>query len=366
MAEDAQRQRRRIVLISPQTGSKTRLTDPPETSIAGDTSPSFSPDGTRVAFVRTGGAWNSGELWIQSLEGDELRQLTFEGYAEILGLTWTSDGQEIIFSAAEEGFGQSHLFRIPVKGGTPQVVTAAGMGALFPCIRGDRLVFVKSEWEGLGIWRIPGPNMKEERDPERIIQTNPVYKDRFMKLSPNGQKIAFTSTRTGTAEVWTSQTDGSDEFQLTRQGGTTPAWSPDGQRIAFVSFVEGNADVYVVDAEGGQPKRLTLYPKPDIGPSWSHDGRWIYFSSGRSGTGQIWKKSPEGGEAIQVTQKGRGLSSCVAGWSVYLLSEEQKHEQCWMGRTTLADSRGRRRRDRDPSIPWWVLGYRGGSDLLRT
>ncbi len=177
-------------------------------------------------------------------------------------------------------------------------------------------MFVQRESEGLGIWRIPGPNMKEKRNPEPISHTNPMLADHMIRVSPSGQTIAFASTRSGTEEVWTSQADGSHPMQLTRQGGTGPAWSPDGQRIVFVSIVEGKADIYVVDAEGGEPKRLTTDPKPDNTPSWSHDGRWIYFATANQ---QIRKVSPEGEETFPVARRWAWPHASAAGEYVYYM-----------------------------------------------
>ena len=297
------RERTRIVLISTQTRDRVELTFPPDpsagTSFGGDTAPSFSPDGNRVAFARIGPSGLC-DLWVQSVGGGELQQLTSEGYGTIHSLTWSQDGQEIIFSA-ERGIETSLLFRVSVKDGTPEVVTGPGMGAVDPCVRGNRLVFVQRVLERPDIWRIPGRSAKEKREPVRIIHTHPRFADYLVRVSPDGQKIAFTSSRNG-SEVYTSGADGSGLFRLSR--GAHPNWSPDGRRIAFASAVEGNMDVYIVDAEGGDPKRLTSNPAFDTHPSWSRDGRWVYFSSHRSGTGQIWKMSPDGGEAIPVTREG--------------------------------------------------------------
>ena len=164
-------------------------------------------------------------------------------------------------------------------------------------------MFVQSVGEGNEIWRTPGPNNpnnEENRNPQRIIHTNPMYMDHQARVSPDGRKIAFTSTRGGDLQVWTSKADGSGPFRLAHQHGGRPDWSPDGRRIAFASLKEGNADIYVVDVEGGEPQRLTTNPAVDTSPSWSHDGRWIYFNS----RGQVWKVSPEGGEPTQVTRNG--------------------------------------------------------------
>ncbi len=314
--------RSRIVRFSPQTREKEELTHPPDTSLDGDTFPSFSPDGTQVAFVRTGVAAMNRDVWIQSVEGGETRQVTSERYAGINCLTWTFDSQEIIFSAT------NRLFRVSAKGGKPRVVTGPGPGARCPCVREDRLVFVRSRSEGWEIWRVPGPNNTETLDPQRIIYTNPLYWEYQARVSPDGQKIAFSSDRSGNSEIWTSPADGSGQpFQLSSlSSGGGPDWSPDGQSIAFAALVEGNTDIYVVDAEGGEPTRVTTNPDSDTRPNWSHDGRWIYFASG----GQIWKMSPEGEDRTQITRKGgQRPHESPNGEYVYYLKSDRSMWSIW-------------------------------------
>jgi Tol biopolymer transport system component len=126
-------------------------------------------------------------------------------------------------------------------------------------------------------------------------------------VSPNGQKTAFRSNRSGSFEIWICDSDGSNPIQLTSLGAPnsgTPRWSPDGRQIAFDSRKEGHSDIYVINAEGGAPRRLTTEPFENNVPSWSRDGRWIYFGSNRSGTGQIWRVPAQGGQAAQVTKQG--------------------------------------------------------------
>jgi eukaryotic-like serine/threonine-protein kinase len=125
--------------------------------------------------------------------------------------------------------------------------------------------------------------------------------------------------------------DGSNAVQLTALGdGGTPRWSPDGERIAFDSSRDGQHELYIVSANGGQPRRLTTHPSSDIIPSWSRDGKWIYFASNRSGEYQVWKMPADGGEAIRVTQKGgREAFESLDGTSVYYAKGDQQADSLW-------------------------------------
>jgi Tol biopolymer transport system component len=126
-------------------------------------------------------------------------------------------------------------------------------------------------------------------------------------FSPDGQRIVYSSTRSGHSEIWTSLADGSHPSQITHMDGPetgTPRWSPDGTKIAFDSSPNFNADIWIVNADGGAPRRLTTEPSAEYNPSWSRDGEWIYFTSNRTGTHELWKTPAAGGPAVQITRHG--------------------------------------------------------------
>ena len=62
-----------------------------------------------------------------------------------------------------------------------------------------------------------------------------------------------------------------------------PAWSPDGKRIAFSSTHEGNQEIYAAAVDGSDLVRLTQNPGIDAHPCWSPDGRTIAFATDRWG-----------------------------------------------------------------------------------
>jgi len=84
-------------------------------------------------------------------------------------------------------------------------------------------------------------------------------------------KIAFTSYRDGSPEVYVMNADGTDPRNLTNHPAwdLDPAWSPDGSRIAFTSDRDGNEEVYVMNADGTDPRNLTNDPADETEPVWS-------------------------------------------------------------------------------------------------
>lgn len=135
--------------------------------------------------------------------------------------------------------------------------------------------------------------------------------DRNPQFSPDGKKVAFASDRSGKAEIWIANTDGSDPIQLTfSRASGTPRWSPDGHSIVYDTLDdEGRWDVYRVDAAGGTPIPVVRDPADDNSPSVSGHGQWIYFASNRTGRYEIYRISPQGGEPAKLTDNG--------GWTAF-------------------------------------------------
>jgi TolB protein len=124
--------------------------------------------------------------------------------------------------------------------------------------------------------------------------------------SPDGSKIAFVRGYDGTgegyanlspcaAEVYVVNVPGglsggvvtADEVSLTRgQGGTDPAWSPDGTRVAFSSQRDGNYELYTMDPNGEGVTRLTYTSSAEAEPAWSPDGSSLAYASQRARAGE--------------------------------------------------------------------------------
>lgn len=122
--------------------------------------------------------------------------------------------------------------------------------------------------------------------------------------SPDGSKIAFVSNFGGDAEILVLDVayDGDKVVPVLPHRQLTdnavidfdPTWAPDGQRLAFASTRTGDRDIYAMslahgDTDPSHPSiRLTMSDSVDGNPSWSADGSFIAFTSERSGNRDIW------------------------------------------------------------------------------
>ena len=104
-------------------------------------------------------------------------------------------------------------------------------------------------------------------------------------MHPDGSRAAFVLRNwaadqpKSVARIWTVPLDGGQATALTTGPGndTHPRWSPDGQQLAFLSTRDGEqgsgkAQIYVMPASGGTPRRLCTLPNGVESFAWSPDG----------------------------------------------------------------------------------------------
>lgn len=122
--------------------------------------------------------------------------------------------------------------------------------------------------------------------------------------SPDGDRLAFGSSRRGNWDIYTARIDGSGLARLTDDDAndSAPAWSPSGDRIAFASDRDGNSEIYVMSRDGSRPLRMTHNPAPDHDPSWSPDGReLVFYREIGQGSDRVFVVEVESGEELNIT-----------------------------------------------------------------
>ncbi len=296
-----------LFLMSIDTGEKRQLTAPaPGTYLDG--SPAFSPDGRRLAFIRFPSGQPAGDLYVldpsrdQSSEAD-LQRLTFDSDAVVAG--WTPAGTHVLY--ASEALRGGDLRRIAVSGNSePESLAPLDSTGFLPApavsLDGRRVAYVET-FHDTGVTRLEIPNGSGR--PVSTMLIDSTRADMHAQYSPDGNRIAFRSHRSGSRECWTCESDGSNPVQLTSLSACrNPQWAPDGRRILFEHGTRGLEDIWAVDSAGGAAQPLITGPSADIQANCSRDGEWIYFTSDRGGQFDVWKVRTDGGDPVQVTTTG--------------------------------------------------------------
>ncbi len=311
-----------LFLYSAENGVRRPLTLPPA-GYSADTNPALSPDGRSLAFLR-GTDLATLDLYVLRLNpnwsasGEPRRLTSWNRFA--LSPAWTADGREIIMASGE--YFSTRLWRVPVFGsGQASIIASAGDGVMLPALSQDgRLAFTQRR-RNVSIWTLDLTASSQAGSRLRRWPASSSRIDTHPRFSPDGKRVAFASTRTGTYQIWVANTDGGGAFQLTSITATLvgmPSWSPDGSTILFHALNEGRFELYAISAAGGTARRL-MHSRAQVGgATFSADGRWIFFSSNDVGGFQIWRMPEQGGKAVQLTRGGgQGARESADGRYLY-------------------------------------------------
>jgi dipeptidyl aminopeptidase/acylaminoacyl peptidase len=267
------------------------------TSNVRDTMPRWSPDGRRIAFVRSlekDGKPQPGQVYLLDMNGGEAYPLT-QDTKGVTSIEWSPDGRTVAFTAPVAGDEQDKRddkekdAKSDVQVITRAVYRANGNPTYVDAARHTHIFTVAAT-------NADKPQTKQVTDGE--------YDEREIEWAPDGSKIYFISTRV--PESYYEAND-SDLYSVPASGGTitkvasiegtisAPRVSPDGHRIAFVGTPHGNPvrsynqpDVFVADAApGSAPRNLTEAYDFDIAGGIGGDQA---PPRGQSGNSIVWSK----------------------------------------------------------------------------
>lgn len=220
---------REILVVNANGTSPVNVTNSP---LSDDSDPSFSPDGTRIAFRRQVGSGDTGEIYVMDADGTDLKRLT-QNSAFDAEPTWSPDSTKVIFNEVIAGNNE-----IVEKDASSTDPTSA---------------------------------------PANL--TNNPLNDNNPSVSPDGT-IAFSRLNGSDYDIHVMNADGSGQTNITNHTNNTPtfgagwdsqpAFSPDGTKIAFARGGL-NMDIYVMEANGASPVNRTPGQSPareDSHPDW--------------------------------------------------------------------------------------------------
>ncbi|MBC7878929.1 MAG: PD40 domain-containing protein [Anaerolineales bacterium] len=124
------------------------------------------------------------------------------------------------------------------------------------------------------------------------------------ELSPNGDWVVFTNNGNG---LWLMKPDGKNPHALTTSDDIDPTWSADGSMIAFASSRAGLRQLFVMNADGSNIRQVTNLPDMGGRSSWSPDGTRLAFYAGPSPDRDVYIINVDGTGLVQLTDGGDNL-----------------------------------------------------------
>lgn len=214
------------------TGGMVNLTN----NLAEDDVPSWSPDGTKIAF--TSNRDGAGDIYVMDSDGSNVKRLT-KTPGQNSSPTWSPDGSKIVFDSGRDG---------------------------------NREIYI----------------MNTDGSDQTRLTFNPSSDVGPVSFSPDGKHLAFARNKkdTGTAaffyDIFVMNTDGSGVRQLTTdpEFDAEPSWSADGSKIHFISARDGNFEIYAINPDGTGEVNLTHSASREGSPRFTPDGSQFFCVGG--------------------------------------------------------------------------------------
>jgi TolB protein len=221
--------------------------------------------------------------------------------------TWAPDGRRIAYTRFDGGRGA--IVVQPLEGGSPVTVPGTTTGLNFgAAFAPDGRTVAYSRASDDGTTHVFKANVADQCCVQRLTvgqfadNLTPTY-------SPDGQRIGFVSTRGGGPQLYVMAADGTDQevlapFDYGETGpSNAPDWSPDGRSVVFHRDVSRASQIFTFDVARQRVQQLTSGGR-NTDPAWAPDSRHVAFVSDRSGRRQLWVIDLESGRVRQLATPG--------------------------------------------------------------
>jgi eukaryotic-like serine/threonine-protein kinase len=303
-------------------GAPLRLTTDP----ASDRFPSWSPDGRSIAFERTISRGEIAVMTVPPLGGPERKLAQFfvpSNFSYIPGLSWTPDSKSIIAGGADQPNQPTRLYAISIETGERKPWTTPPFQ-----INGDGTPAVSPDGRTLAFWREKSLNVGDlmmldlskdftlVREPRQV--TLPGFPDVVQPIwTADGRDILFESGNRITSRLYRAAASGASPPHILDWAGTgvsAAAISAAGHRMVFATRIQ-NSNIYRAPTDGKGPvEKFIASTFRESFPQYSPDGKRLAFYSNRTGTTQIWTSAADGSGAQQLTNM-NALITASPHWS---------------------------------------------------
>jgi Tol biopolymer transport system component/serine/threonine protein kinase len=295
-------------------GPPLRLTTDP----ADDFSPAWSPDGRSIAFLRRLPGGRVAVMLISPLGGPErklaeTRADTAVTWSYSGSLSWSPDGKNL---AAPDQSSRG-ICLLSIETGERRALTSPPptiLGDGGPAFSPDGRMLVFTRCIGVvvnDLYVVPlSASLSPEGEPRRLTFDNRrAYNAAWM---PDGREVIFSSSRTGLYKLWRIPVKGGGPLRRVEwigEDGSYPAVSRQGHRLAYTRRWI-NQNTWRIDLAALRrtsvpatlnSSMLTASSRVDEGARFSPDGKKIVYSSSRSGFREIWLCDSDGSNLVQLT-----------------------------------------------------------------
>ena len=282
------------------------------------TAPAWSPDGRRIsAAVRNSSTRNAR---IATFEIDTRAEHAFPArYADATYTTWLPDGSGIVFAARPFGvMGTGNggpLFLQPYPSGEVRRITTDIVEYRNASITSDGKSMVAVGFEATGRTSVLPVEGGEER---RLAVERHDGAD-GLAWSADGRTVFYSHQVRNGLQVWAVDIDGRNPREvLTNVRPNALAATADGRYLLYASDADGAFKIWRADADGRNPRAVATVVDASF-LTTSPDSQWVYFTSFMRGAPGTFKLPIDGGEPVQVSA---GLARAVfsrdgrllAGW----------------------------------------------------
>jgi dipeptidyl aminopeptidase/acylaminoacyl peptidase len=299
------------------SGAKTALTwDNIFKSTRGARQSVLSPDGSTVAVAGSSAA-DSG-IFLVSTKGEAEPTLLVKGGSNPV---WFPDGKRVLYSA------QNDLWAIDLAAKTPVRVTNDPDNERAAAVSpdGQTVAFYSTRSKSQDIWLVPAAG----GTPKALTMAAMTEDDtRFAPAwAPDGKSVAYISNKADfwADDVWVSDVATGKARQVSKgmMAMSLPVWSPDGKSIALLGvgkkiyWYEDLSDIYIVDATTGAERtvKMQMYATDslhNLPVFWSGDGSQIFFCYQERGVFNLWAVPTAGGVATRISNLEGSLRSIDA------------------------------------------------------
>jgi len=254
-----------------------------------------SPHGDRIAFFEPDNA--AGEYTVTVLDLNGGKHVLSRGWQQLLGLAWSSKGDEIWFGGAKTG-GEPAL-RAVTLGGRERMLVEPPATVIIDDVTRDQKVLVTVVDSRLGISGL-SPGAQQERDLSWFDAS------RIFDISSDGGTILFEELSYGDARnpaIYLRKTDGSPAVRL--GDGNRPALSPDSKWVACILNDGPKTELTLLPTGAGEAHNISTPGMHYERVEWFPDGQRLLFTANQPGRGvRTYTQDVRGGGPRPVTPEG--------------------------------------------------------------